>query len=124
MCDAPGRATEAESRESAQCGLDVDENDSRKNPVLGAEGGGPSGTSPSNTLSSKAPAWSSGTPASPRKTAYAAAGRVEQIRPVTFNVPVLQQVQADAVPVEAQAGLEVADHYHGRMNASGHSTRG
>src|SRR5712691_3262936 len=59
-------------------------------------------------------------------------GRVEQIRPVALNVPVLQQVQADAVqadavqadavqadavqagavPVEAQAGFEIADHYH------------
>jgi len=56
--------------------------------------------------------------------AQAAAGRVEQIRPVALNVPVLQQVQADAVPVEAQAGFEVADHHDGMMNASGHSTRG
>src|SRR5712691_1889670 len=56
--------------------------------------------------------------------AHPAAGRVEQIRPVALNVPVLQQVQADAVPVEAQAGFEIADHHHGMMNASGHSTRG
>ena len=80
--------------------------------------------SPSNTLSSRTPAWSSGTPASPRKTARAAARRVEQIRPVALNVPVLQQVQADPVPVEAKAGFEIADHHHGMMNASGHSTRG
>lgn len=125
MSGAPGRAAEAESRKPAQCGLDVDENDSRKNPVLGGEGGGPLGMSPSNTLSSRTPAWSSGTPASPRKTARTpAAGRVEQIRPVALNVPVLQQVQADPVPVEAQAGFEIADHHNGMMNASGHSTRG
>ena len=53
-----------------------------------------------------------------------AAGRVEQIRPVALNVPVLQQVQADPVPVEAQAGFEIADRHDGMMNASGHSTRG
>ena len=46
------------------------------------------------------------------------------VRPVALNVPVLQQVQADPVPVEAQAGVEVADHHHGMMNSSGHSTRG
>ena len=54
----------------------------------------------------------------------ASAGRVEQLRPVALHVPVEQQVQADAVPVEAQAGVEVEDHHHGMMNASGHSTRG
>ena len=54
--------------------------------------------------------------------AHAAAGRVEQ--PVALYLPVEQQVQADAVPVGAQAGVEVADHHHGMMNASGHSTRG
>jgi hypothetical protein len=56
--------------------------------------------------------------------AHAAAGPVEQLRPAALQVPVEQQVQADAVPVEAQAGVEVADHHHGMMNASGHSTRG
>jgi hypothetical protein len=54
--------------------------------------------------------------------AHAAAGRVEQIRPVTLNVPVLQQVEAEPVPVEAQTGLEFADHHRGMMNASGHGT--
>jgi hypothetical protein len=38
---------------------------------------------------------------------HPAAGRVEQIRPIALNLPVLQQVQADPVPVEAQAGIEV-----------------
>jgi hypothetical protein len=56
--------------------------------------------------------------------ARAAAGRVEQIRPVTLNLPVMQQVEAEPVPVGAQAGFEVADQRHGIMNASGHSTRG
>ena len=55
---------------------------------------------------------------------HTAAGRVEQIRPVTLNVPVLQQVEAETVPVEAQAGFDVADHHHGMMNASGHRTQG
>jgi len=36
----------------------------------------------------------------------------------------MQQVKAEAVPVEAQAGLKIADHHHGMMNASGHSTQG
>ncbi len=40
------------------------------------------------------------------------------------TVVTASQVQADAVPVEAQAGFEVADHHDGMMNASGHSTRG
>jgi len=53
--------------------------------------------------------------------AHAAAGRVEQIRLITLDLPVLQQVEAEPVPVEAQAGLELADH-HGMMSASGHST--
>ena len=56
--------------------------------------------------------------------AQAAAGRVEQTRPFTLDLPVLQNVQADPVPVEAQAGSEIADHHHGMMNSSGHSTRG
>ena len=41
--------------------------------------------------------------------AHVAAGRVEQIRPITLHLAVLQQVQAKPVPIEAQAGLEVAD---------------
>jgi hypothetical protein len=56
--------------------------------------------------------------------AHAAARRVEQVRPVTVNLPVSQQVEAKPVPVEAQAGLEVADDHHRVMNASGHSRRG
>jgi hypothetical protein len=56
--------------------------------------------------------------------AHAAAGRVERIWPVTLDLPVLQQVETEPVPVEAQAGLELADHYHGIMYASGRSTRG
>ena len=54
----------------------------------------------------------------------ATARRAEQIRPVTLNLPVLQQIQAEPVPVEAQAGLEVADHHHGMMNSSGHGIQG
>ncbi len=54
---------------------------------------------------------------------HASAGRTKQIRPVTLNLPVLQQIQAEPVPVEAQAGLEVADHHHGMMNSSGHGTQ-
>jgi len=38
--------------------------------------------------------------------------------PRHFNVP------GGAVPVEAQAGFEVAGHHHGMMNAARHSTRG
>ena len=56
--------------------------------------------------------------------AHPAAGCAEQIRPVTLNVPVQQQVQAEPVSVEAQAGFEVADHDHGMMNASGYGTQG
>jgi hypothetical protein len=55
--------------------------------------------------------------------AHAAAWRVEQLGPGTLNLPILQQVKAKPVPVEAQAGLEVADHYHGMMDAIGHGTR-
>jgi hypothetical protein len=39
----------------------------------------------------------------------AATGRVEAIWPVALDLPVLQQVEAESVPVEAQTGLEVAD---------------
>jgi len=46
----------------------------------------------------------------------AAAGGIEQSRPVTVDLPVLQQVQANSVPVEAQAGVKVADDHHGMMN--------
>ena len=55
---------------------------------------------------------------------HAQAGHAEQIRPVTLNLPVLQQIQTEPVPVEAQAGLEVADHHHGMMNSSGHGIQG
>ena len=100
-------------------------NDSTRNPVLSGETGGPCGTAPSSTLSSKAPEWSSGMCASRRKTARRpVAGRVKQIWPVVLGLPVLQQVEAESVPVEAQAGLEVADHHDGMMNASGHRTGG
>jgi hypothetical protein len=51
-------------------------------------------------------------------------GGIEQVRPVALNVPVLQQVQAEPVPVEAQAGFQVADHDYGMMNSSGHGIRG
>ncbi len=56
--------------------------------------------------------------------AQAAAGRVEQIRPIALDLPVLQQVETEPVPIETQAGPEVADYDHGMMNASGHSTQG
>jgi hypothetical protein len=45
--------------------------------------------------------------------AHAPAGRAEQIRPVTLDLPVLQQIQAEPVPVEAQARSKVADRHHG-----------
>jgi hypothetical protein len=69
LSDAPRRASQAESGEPAQRRLDVDEERQQEEPVLGGEGRGPAGTSPSKTLSSRTPAWSSGTRASPRKTA-------------------------------------------------------
>jgi hypothetical protein len=51
----------------------------------------------------------------------AATGGVEETRPVTLDLPVLQQVEAEPVPVEAQAGVEVADDHHGMMNGCRHS---
>ena len=56
--------------------------------------------------------------------AQAADGRVDQIRPIALDLPVLQQVETEPVPIEAQAGREVADYDHGMMNAPGHSTQG
>ena len=55
--------------------------------------------------------------------AHAPAGRAEEIRPVTLNLAVLQQIQAETVRVEAQAGLQVADRHHGMMNSPGHGPR-
>ncbi len=49
-----------------------------------------------------------------------AAGGVEQVRPVTLDLPVLQQVEAEPIPVEAQAGVQVADDHHGMMNSYRH----
>ena len=54
----------------------------------------------------------------------AAAGSIEEPWPVTVDLPVLQQLEAETVPVEAQAGLKVAHHHDGMMNGSGHSHRG
>ena len=67
--DAPRRAAQSESGQPVSVVSTSTKNDSSKNPVLGGDGGGSAGTSPSNTLSSRTPAWSSGTRASPRKTA-------------------------------------------------------
>jgi len=54
----------------------------------------------------------------------AAAGSAAETRPVALDRPVLQHLQAKAVPVEAQAGLKVAHHHDGMMNGSGHSQAG
>ena len=35
---------------------------------------------------------------------------------------VRRKIEAEPVPVEAQTGLEFADHHRGLMNASGHGT--
>ena len=51
----------------------------------------------------------------------AAAGSIEETWPVTLDQPVLQHLETNAVPVEAQAGLKVAHHYDGMMNGSRHS---
>ena len=51
----------------------------------------------------------------------AAAGSIEEAWPVTLDQPVLQHLEAKAVPVEAQAGLTVAHHHDGMMNGSRHS---
>jgi len=56
--------------------------------------------------------------------AQVSAGPIEQIRPIALNLPVMQQVKAEPVPVEAQAHPKIVDHHHGMMNASGHSTQG
>ena len=53
----------------------------------------------------------------------AGAGRAEQFGPVAFDLPVGQQVQAQPVAVEPQAGLEVADHHDRMMYSSGHGTQ-
>jgi hypothetical protein len=52
----------------------------------------------------------------------ASTGRAEKTWPVALDQAVLQQVQAQPVPVEPQAGLKVADDHDGMMNASGHKT--
>ena len=54
----------------------------------------------------------------------AAAGSVDEARPVALDRPVLQHLKTKAVPVEAQAGLKVAHHHDGMMNGSGHSQAG
>jgi hypothetical protein len=52
--------------------------------------------------------------------AQTAAGSIEEIRPVPLDLPVLQHVEGQPVPVETQAGFEVADHHYGMMDSSGH----
>ena len=54
----------------------------------------------------------------------APAGSVEETWPVTLDLPVLQQLETEAVAVEAQAGLKVAHHHDGMVNGSGHSQGG
>ena len=51
----------------------------------------------------------------------AATGSIEETWPVTLDQPVLQHLEAEAVPVEAQAGLKVAHYHDGMMNGSRHS---
>jgi hypothetical protein len=119
-----GRATQAKGREPAQSGLDVDNERQHEEPGARRLGRWPlrdvtvkyielqdTGMMVRNSGFSK------------EDRVYAAAGRLEQIWPVTLNLPVKQQVQAEPVPIEAQAGLEVTDHDYGMMNASRHRTR-
>jgi len=54
----------------------------------------------------------------------ATAGGVEETWPVTLDLPVLQHLEAEAVPVEAQASLKVAHHHDGMMNGARHSQGG
>ena len=51
---------------------------------------------------------------------HASTARAEEIWPVTLDLSVLQEIEAESVQVEAQAGLEVADHHDGVMYSSGH----
>jgi len=97
-------------------------NDGRKHPVLGGAGGAPAGTSPSNTASSRTPGVVVRNPRITQEDRpQPATGGVEQARPVALDVSVLQRVQAEPVPVEAQAGVEVADDQHGVVNGGTHS---
>lgn len=54
-------------------------------------------------------------------SAYAAARRTEQIRPVSFDLAVGQYIETKPVAVLAEAGLEVIDCDHGVMNRTGHA---
>ena len=56
--------------------------------------------------------------------AQTAARGIEEIRPVPLDLPVLQHVEGQPVPVETQAGFEVADHHYGMMDSSGHHSTG
>jgi hypothetical protein len=125
LSDTPGRATEAQSRKPAQCGLDIDEKRQQEEPSPRRRGRRPLRDVTVKHIELQDTGVVVGNSrVAEEDRAHAAARRVEQILPVTFNLPVLQQVKAEPVPVEAQAGFEVADHHRRMMNASGHSTRG
>jgi len=114
---APGRAAEAKRGETAQRGLDIDEERQQEEPGHRWRGWRPRRDVTVEHVEFQDPGVVVGNPrVAEEYRSQDAARSVEQTGPVTFDLPVLQQVQADPVPVEAQAGVKVADDDHGMMN--------
>jgi hypothetical protein len=122
LIDTARRPTEAERGEAAEHGLDVDEERQQEEPGPRRRGRWSRRDVTVEHVEFQDPGVVvRNLRIAEEDRAQPAAGGVEETRPVTLDLSVLQQVKAEPVPVEAQAGVEVADDQHSVMNGGTHS---
>ena len=123
--DAPGRAAEAKTGKPAERRLDVNEERQQQESAPSRRGRRSfRDVAVEQVEFQDAGVVVGNSRVTEENCPKAAAGGVEETWPVTLDLPVMQQLETEAVPVEAQAGLKVAHHHDGMMNGSGHSHRG
>ena len=125
LYDAPRGAAEAKTGKPTECRLDVNEERQQQEPAPSRRGR----RSFRDVAFEQVELQDAGVVVGNSRVTeencpQAAAGSVEETWPVTLDLPVLHHLETEAVPVEAQASLEVAHHHDGMVNGSGHSHRG
>jgi hypothetical protein len=123
--DSPGGAAEAETGKPVECRLDVNEERQQQESAPSRRGRRSfRDVAVEQVELQDARVVVGNSRVTEENCPQASAGSVEETWPVTLDLPVLQQLETEAVPVEAQASLKVAHHHDGMMNGPGHSHRG
>ena len=123
--DQPGGAAEAKAGKPVECCLDVNEERQQQESALSRRGR----RSFRDVAVEQVELQDAGVVVgnswvTQENCPQTATGSVEETWPITLDLPIMQHLEAEAVPVEAQASLKVAHHHDGMMNGSGHSHQG